>query len=514
MGAGIILLFALVWRLLGVTDTQVWRDEAVTLVHTHGSWCGLMTRLPWVEDSPPLGFLIFKLWSLAGNSELWFRILPVLVGVGTVAVLMAAAQRMRPGAWGIVGVLAAFSHGLVHYSQEIRSYSFLLLATAACFWFAEGAVREERSRRSLIWLTLSAVVAAHCHVVGLLIYPMVVIHLLIRSEGSVRRRCLWWPSPVAWLVAVLPVVWLARHWSPIHAANPTWWVPPMTWSHGAGLARVLFGVQPLRGFCDPIQTTPLTMWALFGVERCLVAIPAILALAGLANRETRRQAIALAAAAVGYVVLLLIASAASAPGTAIRTLLPVWIPIVLLMGIGATAASHMVGRRFLAVAGATLALGYAGVWLGYVYWGPDRRPPDRAPYEWLRGRFGSDDLIVVHPALFEDEVVYYLGSQVAADQLFTIANPVYTGQPPVHGLVARTFDPGFKDRLRTAVEHGLHGGGRHGAVWVVSTIAGGEQVMLDALDAVLRGRYIPADSTSSRDERGIGIQEYRPAITP
>ena len=48
-----ILLLALSWRLLGITQTEVWRDEAITIIHTHDRWLDLLTRLPWVEDTPP-----------------------------------------------------------------------------------------------------------------------------------------------------------------------------------------------------------------------------------------------------------------------------------------------------------------------------------------------------------------------------------------------------------------------------------------------------------------------------
>lgn len=508
----LILVLALVWRLLGIASTQVWRDEAITLLHARGSWWGLLTQLPWVEDSPPLGFLAFKLWSLAGASELWFRLLPVLVGVATVAVLMATAARIRPGSWWLAGLLGAFSHLLVHYSQETRSYSFLVLAAAACFWFAEEVVRSKAGRRSLVWLVLGAVIAAHCHVAGLLVGPMVLTYLLVRLEGGERRRLLWWPAPVLWLAGIWPVVGLAWHWAPIHASDRGWWVPPVTWSRAVGLAEAFWGLDPLR-FCCLTNGPPLNRWAFFGLERWLIGAPVVLAMAGLAFSETRRKLLALALATAAYVVLLVMAGAATVPGAALRTLLPAWIPVVLLMSVGATAAAGRGGRICLGLTGAALALSYAGVWWGHIRWGPDRRPPDRAPFEWLRQRLSPDDMIIVHPALFEDEVVYYLGDAVGADQLFTTATPVYAGRPPAHKMVARRPDPDFGERLRVAAETGLQGDRRRGAAFVISPIVGREQAMTDALDALLPDRYVPSESTASPDETGISIVRYLPATT-
>ncbi|MBP7933217.1 MAG: glycosyltransferase family 39 protein [Phycisphaerae bacterium] len=510
--AASVLALALVWRLLGVTSTQVWRDEAITLIHARAPWWELLAKLPWVEDSPSLGFLAFKLWSLVASSELEFRLLPVLAGVATVGVVMATAARIRKGSGWIAGLLSAFSHVLLHYSQEIRSYSFLALATAACFWFAENAARGERGYRSLLLLAVSALLAAHCHVAGLLVCPMVVVYLLVRSEGPARRRLLWWPAPVLWLAAVVPVICLARHWAPIHAADSSWWVPPLTGSRIAGLLEAFFGIDPLR-FCDLVGGPPLRRWALFGLERWLIAAPAILAVAGLFLQQTRRQTLALAAAVATYTSLLVIAGTASAPGTAIRTLLPAWIPAVLLMSVGGAAAARRPGRVGLGIVSAALALSYAGVWVGYVCWGPDRRPPDQAPFAWLSERLGPDDMIVTHPALFEDEVVYYLGHNVAGEQLFTTANPVYHGQPPVHRMVPRTLDPHFQERLRAAANTGPRGNGQRGALFVISPIVGREPAMDEALHTLLPDRYTPSASTASAHESGVSIQRYAPATT-
>lgn len=513
LGWACILLLALIWRLLGITGTQVWRDEAVTLVHTQASWWGLLTRLPWVEDSPPLGFLVFKLWSLSGGSELWFRVLPVLVGVGTVAVLMATAERVRAGSGWIVGLLAAFSHVPIHYSQEIRSYSLLLMATALCFWYAEKLGRDGGGRRTLALLVAAAVLAAHCHVAGLLVYPMVAVYVLVNVGGSVCRRFFWWPMPLAWLVGVLPVIWLARHWSPIHAADPSWWVPPMSWPRAANLTLTFLGFDRMR-FHDLIASMPLGIWLEFGIERWLIVIPAILAIAGLAHPETRRKVLALGVAAGVYVALLAAAGVASAPGTAVRTLLPAWIPIIMLMGLGAVAASRPFGRTCLGLAGATLAVSYAGLWLGYISSGSDRRPPDRKPFLWLREQLNPDDLIVIHPAWMEEEVVYYLGDAVAADQFFTTANPVYVGKPPRHRLVPRVVAPDSEKRLRAAADSGVRADGEKVALFVVSPVAGGEESMSKALDALLPGRYTLAGSSDSECEIGVSIRRYVPAVNP
>src|SRR5690242_9223616 len=69
---------ALLWRLAGLRGLEVWRDEALTLLDARLGWRALVARLPLVEDTPPLGFILYKIWMTFFPTELGARLLPVL----------------------------------------------------------------------------------------------------------------------------------------------------------------------------------------------------------------------------------------------------------------------------------------------------------------------------------------------------------------------------------------------------------------------------------------------------
>src|SRR5580765_1627625 len=126
----LVLALALLWRLAGLRELEVWRDEALTLIDARLGWHELLVRLPFVEDTPPLPFAAFKVWLTLLPTELGARLLPVLAGVATVGILMWMAFRIAPRRWWAAGALAAFSYETLVYSQEIRVYSLLLFFTA------------------------------------------------------------------------------------------------------------------------------------------------------------------------------------------------------------------------------------------------------------------------------------------------------------------------------------------------------------------------------------------------
>src|SRR5436190_1038932 len=89
----LVLAAALIWRLLGISRVEVWRDEALTLIDSRASWRDLLLKLPLAEDSPPAAYLLYKPWLHFFPTEQGARMLPVLLGVAAVGVLMWTAYR-------------------------------------------------------------------------------------------------------------------------------------------------------------------------------------------------------------------------------------------------------------------------------------------------------------------------------------------------------------------------------------------------------------------------------------
>ncbi len=453
-----ILLIALALRLLGLTQTEAWRDEAITLLHARSGWGELLLRLPFVEDTPPLGFLLFKAWMVAGRGEIWARLLPVFLGTATVAVLMATARRLHPASWWGAGLLAATSYEFVYYSQEIRVYALLVLATAVCFLAAE---RSLVSRRWIILQALVGALAAHCHSVGLFVYPMALSYRLARAPLPRSDRRTTALAAGFWALLALPIVVFSTHWSRVHAAEGTWWADRLSLNVLQILARRFMALAQIRRWSELEHCA----WLGFGLEQVVMFAALALLAAALLDPRLRRRALALVVACTLYLGLMLLSSLVALPNVSERTILPAWVPVVLLLSLGSAAG----GRRLRVLLGGCLvaiACAWAFAWTWTATDAPPRRPLSRAAMLWLGERVQPGDLIVSGPYGYEDIIPYHIGDRISGEQLLSEGIPVYGGRPARHLLIYRRPDPAWQSRLEQALANRRASQTRH-SVWVV-----------------------------------------------
>lgn len=460
LGVGAILAVAFAWRLLGITSTEIWRDEAVSVLHARASWSGLLFRLAWVEDTPPLNFILLKAWSLLWSSQTGLRMLSVLVGVAFVAVMMAAARRMFPRAWWSTGLLAALAPVSLHYSQEIRVYILQLLAVATCFWLAErigattcptGAVPASKARqtRLLAGLSLAAALAAHCHAIGLFVYPMMLAYLLVRIGRPALRLLRHWAGAPLWLLLVLPMVVFSLHWARVHREACDWWINPINWYFARYFAGDFVGFGLIRQWQSLRSLDRL--WSAFLLQRFIVTAVAVLIAAGLIDPRTRRTILALVAAATTYLSLLWLSSVIGLPNIIERTLLPAHVPLLLMFGIGGAAGASRVVRWTAGLSTLGLAFLLAIGWVWLVYSGLPRRDQSLEAFQWLRPRVQPGDLFFFTPDWYEDLAVYHLKGCLSSDQIYSRSAPVYAGSPPVHRTIPRVADRHWAERFRSAL---------------------------------------------------------------
>ncbi|MEP0843629.1 MAG: glycosyltransferase family 39 protein [Phycisphaerae bacterium] len=561
-GAGVLAL-ALVARLAGITRTDVWADEASTLMLIRASWQDLLVRLHRASDHPPLSFLLFKAWGLASDGEAWMRLLPALMGAAAAGVLMRVARGLHPRAALPTGLLAAVSPVPVHYGQELRCYSLLFLLAALTLWAAQRAAGRPVSisgrntpnhsrpaplagdgdpgdpnaarpsaRAAVALLSCLGALAAYTHAVGMFVWPMGAGFLLTWT-GRHGARSLFRPAGLPlWLILIAPMLWWNVHLSASHRQG--WWIPPLDVSNARQYAGEYLGLNVVEQW--ERSRLPRPVWTAFVLERLLMLGPGVLCASALLNRSTRRAAGAALAATAAYVGLLELSSLLAVRGVLVRTLLPGWAPMLLLMGLGAAGANgeHRPAVslksprrcragliRALCAGAPRAALGVvAGLcvvgWLWFAWAGPPRRPPCRAAFEWIRASLGRHDVVVFTTAGLEELTAYYLGDVVPVARMIGPNLPQVAGAPPVRRMIGNIDDPNSHARLRAALAGARRAGGGDYNVWCLEfgTIRGPEP---GNFHEVLRERHALAAEFSGEDVRGVAAARYVPlraAVTP
>ena len=225
---GPVLLLAAGVRILGLGNTDLWGDEAFSVMTALGPPSKLLGILATSEPHPPLYPFLLVVWLRAfGSSELVARLPSAFCGIASVAVAAALARAAADGGRvrsatpihaplytpsGVAGVAAAAVAGLlvalnpfqVWYSQEARMYAqvsfFAGLATLALLRLWHGR------RGAIPFYALAVVGAAGSHYYGLFVPLAHGLAVLVHARGN-RSALFRWIRGAA-LAAILYSPWV------------------------------------------------------------------------------------------------------------------------------------------------------------------------------------------------------------------------------------------------------------------------------------------------------------------
>jgi len=174
-----VTFLAVFLRLPGIGAEGLWHDESVTF---------LLADLPYPDvmeafrsgNQAPLFPLLLRAWkAVFGISEGALRALSALAGIAAVPLLWRLGRRLHsPGAGLWAACLLAASPMAIHYSQELRPYSALMLVVVLA---ALPALRVRQGggwgAAALLGAAFAALALLH-HVGTLLVFAMVAASML------------------------------------------------------------------------------------------------------------------------------------------------------------------------------------------------------------------------------------------------------------------------------------------------------------------------------------------------
>ena len=116
----LIVLGGLVLRLINLNQS-FWLDEAAQVIESSRSFLSQF-HIP-SDFHPPLYHVLLHFWMYFGNSEVWVRLLPVLLGTGSIILLYRVGTNLGNRKEGLIASLfLALSPYHIWYSQEARPY--------------------------------------------------------------------------------------------------------------------------------------------------------------------------------------------------------------------------------------------------------------------------------------------------------------------------------------------------------------------------------------------------------
>ncbi len=188
---GIVLLLAGTLRLYQST-APLWLDE-IYGYHMSQQSVSTIIQNSWSDPHPPLFYLLQ--WLLSGfgaaKSEFSWRWFSILCGTLTVWLIGLTVKKIsHPFLSIVIMLMAATSPSLIYFSQEARSYAFLIFLASLSFWFVLAIF--ENSEKKLIWIgwLVTSLLGFYSGYAYAMIFGIQILFLGIYYS----RQWIWWLS--------------------------------------------------------------------------------------------------------------------------------------------------------------------------------------------------------------------------------------------------------------------------------------------------------------------------------
>jgi hypothetical protein len=367
--------------------------------------------------------LILRLvMDLGGHSVQILRLPAVIFGVGAVLAVYVLGTTVAGRPTGLVAaLLTAISSYAVGYSQEVRFYSFFLLAGALALHSLALLVRDGPSARRIAWFAGANLLCLAAQLLGIVVLgaEIVSLVLLTAAPGRAGRRALGLCA-VAILGLALLSIHQVRLWGFQLVARYSHAAVTYTQPHGLHVTNLVKIGWTFFVFTFGERVYPLWLW-LTGPGAILIAV---IAGHGLWSLRHNRLAIGvlLPQLILGPVVLYLVfdaITAAGLQGASPRYLMPLLAPFLVVIAAGVTAwrarwAVILSLALVLALNVGTLAAYWDNIWTynGYM--------PDWPRVAALVSRYATPGTLLLLDGRSVDPAAYYL-SGIERDRHLRVA---------------------------------------------------------------------------------------------
>lgn len=229
--AGLMLCAAVV-RWMDIGTESLWVDEIYSYRQAIKPFANIIANAA-ADVHPPVYYMLLRAWTLLfGTSEAGLRGLSAFCAVLSVPLIYVLGARLWTRR---VGVYAAFlltiSHFHIHYAQEARSYSYVVLVTLAGMLTFVRLLDEIRENDALQWHTVVLFIGAnvllmysHFFALFITVAQNVYVALLLLFDKTLFRRIWkrWFVLQVALLLIFVP--WLNILYWQIRAVSGSFWI--------------------------------------------------------------------------------------------------------------------------------------------------------------------------------------------------------------------------------------------------------------------------------------------------
>lgn len=410
VGLVAVVLAGAFLRFYRLGEESLWLDEVYSVLDVTTRTTRELVFMPFIKLHLPLYYLILDGWvELFGLSEGAIRTPSALFGIAAIVAIYLVGTRLYDRQVGFLSaLLLAFSEHQVHYSQEARMYSLLVLLTTLSFYWLIR-VASEGSRRDLAGYLVTTILLTYTHPFSLFILLTQNLYVLTapvlgRDTSLTIPLRRWIETQLVVGVAVASWVVYTVYDVLENEGSPSWISEPTL----GGLVQLPFRYFGWRSTPEPVFVSEDLLWA---IRLVVMALVVGCVLVGLANRPIVRSTLTDYAPTLGerregeshhrtYLLALwatvpiLVPAALSFlldPMLSVRYTIPASVGLFVLAANGVRNLSYAHLNVVVAVALlGTLVFPLAG------YYAVENRPQWEEATDYVAENADSDDLVLVH----------------------------------------------------------------------------------------------------------------------
>lgn len=178
-------MLAITLRIINLNQS-LWLDEATQVILSSQAISEIIYNRT-ADFHPPLSYLLYHFWSKLGTSEVWLRLMPVIFGVGTVAILYMLVSKITNKK---IALLCAFLFSIapyhIYYSQEVRMYSLATLLSTLSMYFFVNIVKEKRLIDTLGYVVITTLLL-YTHYLGVFLVLSQFVFILICCREKTKQ---------------------------------------------------------------------------------------------------------------------------------------------------------------------------------------------------------------------------------------------------------------------------------------------------------------------------------------
>jgi len=221
LGATTIVGAAL--RLHQLSVKSFWIDEGASVSFATMPWRPFLKTLWNYQGNMTLYYFLLRAWIHLGDSEFVVRSLSVIFAVLTIPAIYFLGKRLFDRSTGLIAAALLAVHSFhIHWSQEARGYSLLILLLVLAAYFLVCALATKASR--ILWI-LSAVTAAltfYAHIFAVFVLAAFAFSIAFPKPFRIEKQTIVWVVILFEHLIAPMALFVVVH----HSASQIGWLPP------------------------------------------------------------------------------------------------------------------------------------------------------------------------------------------------------------------------------------------------------------------------------------------------